>query len=192
VKRTVGRTNRALRALCHHVSLLSLSSTTLLDPSNGGDSAALAKDLLIGKRRVASGQEPSLPAEEGSMKSEEAIVDVFERARQNEAFRREVATGPHSQLVVMTIPPGGEIGEEVHEHVDQILLFVEGDAEAILDGERATVGRNDLVFVRAGTRHNFVNAGERALRLATIYSPPEHEPGTVHGTKEEAEAAEGR
>jgi mannose-6-phosphate isomerase-like protein (cupin superfamily) len=126
------------------------------------------------------------------MKSEEAIVDVFERARQNEAFRREVATGPHSQLVVMTIPPGGEIGEEVHEHVDQILLFVEGDAEAILDGERATVGRNDLVFVRAGTRHNFVNAGERALRLATIYSPPEHEPGTVHGTKEEAEAAEGR
>ncbi|MGH2676722.1 MAG: cupin domain-containing protein, partial [Actinomycetota bacterium] len=105
-------------------------------------------------------------------------------------FRREVETGTHSQLVVMTIPAGGEIGEEVHDHVDQILIFVDGAADAILDGERKPVGPNDLVFVKAGTRHNFVNTGEGPLRLATIYAPPEHAPGTVHATKAEADAAE--
>jgi mannose-6-phosphate isomerase-like protein (cupin superfamily) len=118
-------------------------------------------------------------------------LDVLALARENDAFRREIATGPHSQLVVMTIPPGGEIGEEVHEHVDQILLFVEGEADAVLEGERSAVGPNDLVFVKAGTRHNFVNTGDRPLRLVTIYAPPEHEPGTLHATKKDADAAEG-
>jgi mannose-6-phosphate isomerase-like protein (cupin superfamily) len=74
--------------------------------------------------------------------------------------------------------------------VDQILLFVEGTGEAILDGERSPVDTNDLVFVKAGTRHNFVNTDARPLRLVTIYAPPEHEPGTIHRTKEEADAAE--
>jgi mannose-6-phosphate isomerase-like protein (cupin superfamily) len=118
------------------------------------------------------------------------ILDVATVARQNEDFRREVLTGDHSQLVVMTIPPGGEVGEEVHEGVDQILLFVEGEAEAVLDGERSSVGRGDLVFVKAGTRHNFINRGDGPLRLATVYAPPEHEPGTVHATKQEADEAE--
>jgi mannose-6-phosphate isomerase-like protein (cupin superfamily) len=119
-----------------------------------------------------------------------ARIDVLEAARQNDAFRRELDTGPHSQVVAMTIPPGGEIGEEVHEHVDQLLLFVEGNADAILDGERSSVDANDLVFVKAGTRHNFVNTGDVPLRLVTIYAPPEHPPGTVHATKQEADAAE--
>jgi mannose-6-phosphate isomerase-like protein (cupin superfamily) len=118
------------------------------------------------------------------------ILDVAALARQNEDFRREIVTGDHSQLVVMTIPPGGEIGEEVHEGVDQILLFVEGDAEAVLDGERSAVSPNGLVFVKAGTRHNFINRGDGPLRLATLYAPPEHPPGTVHATKQEADAAE--
>jgi mannose-6-phosphate isomerase-like protein (cupin superfamily) len=118
------------------------------------------------------------------------IVDVTARARENDAFRREVVTGQHSQVVLMTIPPGGEIGEEVHDHVDQTLLFLEGRGEATLDGETAPVHPNSLVLVRAGTRHNFVNTGEGPLRLVTIYAPPEHAPGTVHMTKEEAEAAE--
>jgi mannose-6-phosphate isomerase-like protein (cupin superfamily) len=91
----------------------------------------------------------------------------------------------------MTIPPGGEIGEEVHEGIDQILIFVEGEAEAIVGGERRAVGADELVLVPAGTRHNFVNRGDRPLRLVTVYSPPEHEPGTVHRTKEEADVAEG-
>jgi len=118
------------------------------------------------------------------------ILDVVARARENEAFRREVVTGEHSQVVLMTIPAGGEIGEEVHDQVDQVLLFVEGRGEAILEGRRSPVGPNVLVVVRAGTRHNFVNTGDGPLRLVTIYSPPEHTPGTVHRTREEAEAAE--
>lgn len=120
------------------------------------------------------------------------ILDVVARARENEAFRREVVTGEHSQVVLMTIPAGGEIGEEVHGHVDQVLLFVEGRGQAILQGRRSPVGPNVLVLVPAGTEHNFLNTGEGPLRLVTIYSPPEHAPGTVHMTKEEADAAEGR
>jgi mannose-6-phosphate isomerase-like protein (cupin superfamily) len=117
-------------------------------------------------------------------------IDIVQAARENEAFRREVVTADHSQLVVMTIPVGGEIGEEVHQHVDQILIFVDGDGEAVLEGTRSSIGPNDLVFVKAGTRHNFVNTGDRPLRLVTVYAPPEHPPGTVHATKEEADAAE--
>jgi mannose-6-phosphate isomerase-like protein (cupin superfamily) len=116
--------------------------------------------------------------------------DIVKVARDNEAFRRVLLTGDHSQVVAMTIPPRGEIGEEVHEDVDQVLIFVEGQGEAILEGERKTIDEDDLVFVKAGTRHNFINTGEGALRLVTIYSPPEHEPGTVHATKEEADRAE--
>jgi mannose-6-phosphate isomerase-like protein (cupin superfamily) len=125
------------------------------------------------------------------MASQETRVDIVRAARDNEAFRREVVTGTHEQVVVMTIPPGGEIGDEVHNDTDQVLAFVDGQGEAILDGERSPIGPNDLVFVRAGTRHNFVNTGDEPLRLLTIYAPPEHEPGTVHQTKEEADAAEG-
>jgi mannose-6-phosphate isomerase-like protein (cupin superfamily) len=116
-------------------------------------------------------------------------VDIVQAARDNDAFRREVITGEHEQVVVMTIPPGGEIGEEVHGDTDQVLAFVDGEGEAILDGETSRIGPNDLVFVRAGTRHNFVNTGSQPLRLLTIYAPPEHEPGTVHQTKAEADAA---
>ena len=117
-------------------------------------------------------------------------VDIVEAARTNDAFRREVLTGEHEQVVVMTIPPAGEIGDEVHEETDQVLVFVEGRGEARLNGQSSAVNPNDLVFVRAGTRHNFINVGETPLRLITIYAPPEHAPGTVHRTKSEADAAE--
>ena len=117
-------------------------------------------------------------------------VDIVEAARANEAFRREVITGQHEQVVVMAIPAGGQIGEEVHPDTDQLLIFVDGHGEAQLNGELSEVVPNDLVFVHAGTRHNFVNTGDSPLRLITVYSPPEHEPGTVHETKEEADAAE--
>jgi mannose-6-phosphate isomerase-like protein (cupin superfamily) len=125
------------------------------------------------------------------MADQQTRVDIVRAARDNDAFRREVVTGTYEQVVVMTIPPGGEIGDEVHNDTDQVLAFVDGQGEAILDGERSPIGPNDLVFVRAGTRHNFVNTGDEPLRLLTIYAPPEHEPGTVHQTKEEADAAEG-
>jgi mannose-6-phosphate isomerase-like protein (cupin superfamily) len=124
------------------------------------------------------------------MQGDAPRIDIVQAARENDAFRREVVTADHSQLVVMTIPAGGEIGEEVHEHVDQILIFVDGEGEAVLEGRRSPIGPNDLVFVKAGTRHNFVNTGNRPLRLVTVYAPPEHPPGTAHATKEEADAAE--
>lgn len=119
-----------------------------------------------------------------------SLVDIVAEARSNDAFRREILTGEHEQVVVMTIPAGGEIGEEVHHDSDQLLAFVDGTGEAVLDGRHKKVGPNDLVFVRAGTQHNFVNTGDAPLRLITIYAPPEHEPGTVHWTKAEADAAE--
>ena len=71
-----------------------------------------------------------------------------------------------------------------------MLAFIDGRGEAILDGQRSAVTTSDLVFVRAGTRHNFVNTGDVPLRLVTIYAPPHHAPGTVHQTKAEADAAE--
>jgi mannose-6-phosphate isomerase-like protein (cupin superfamily) len=117
-------------------------------------------------------------------------VDILQAAWTNDAFRRVVLTGDHEQVVVMTIPPGGEIGDEVHDDTDQILAFVDGRGEARLDGEVSQVVPNDVVFVRAGTRHNFVNTGDTPLRLITIYAPPEHAPETVHLTKVDADAAE--
>jgi mannose-6-phosphate isomerase-like protein (cupin superfamily) len=117
-------------------------------------------------------------------------VDILRAAWSNGAFRREVLTGEHQQVVVMTIPVGTDIGEEVHPDTDQTLAFLDGRGEAHLDGEVSEVGPNDLVFVRAGTRHNFVNTGEAPLRLITVYAPPEHPVGTVHETKADAETAE--
>jgi mannose-6-phosphate isomerase-like protein (cupin superfamily) len=117
--------------------------------------------------------------------------DFIDLTRRNEAFRRELITGAHSQLVAMTLRPGEEIGEEVHDDVDQIFLFVDGRCETVLDGESSAARAGQVVFVRAGTRHNVVNTGDASLRLLTIYAPPEHPPGTVHMSKEEAIAAEG-
>jgi mannose-6-phosphate isomerase-like protein (cupin superfamily) len=116
--------------------------------------------------------------------------DIVARATQNQAFRREVVTGTHSQVVLMTIPSGGEIGEEVHPDTDQTLVFVEGEGAAILAGETSQVHPGSLVFVPAGTKHNFRNTGSAELRLYTIYAPPHHAPGTVHQTKADADAAE--
>jgi mannose-6-phosphate isomerase-like protein (cupin superfamily) len=110
-------------------------------------------------------------------------------AEQYADFRRVLWTGKHSQLVIMTIPSGGEIGEEVHQ-VDQILTFVSGVGEAVVGGKRKKVTQGDLVVVPAGTKHNFVNAGPNPLVLYTVYAPPEHADGVVHHTKEEADAAE--
>ena len=104
-------------------------------------------------------------------------------------FRRVLWTGKNTQLVIMTIPPDGEIGEEVHE-VDQILTFVSGTGKAIVSGSEKNVASGDLVVVPAGSKHNFVNTGPNPLILYTVYGPPEHADGAVHKTKEEADAME--
>lgn len=118
------------------------------------------------------------------------IVDIGARARANPNFREVIATGPHAQVVVMAIPPGGEIGEEVHDTIDQVLVIVDGKADTVVEGVSTPVREGELILVAAGTRHNVINRGSRDLRLYTIYAPPGHAPGTVHQTREQAEADE--
>ena len=124
------------------------------------------------------------------MADSDSVLDLEQLVRENDDFRREVRTADHSQLVLMTIPPGEEIGDEVHEGIDQTLVFEEGEAEAVVAGESFSVRAGQVVLVPAGVRHNFINRGSASLRLWTVYAPPEHPPGTVHHTKAEAEAAE--
>ena len=116
--------------------------------------------------------------------------DIAAAAEQSADFRRVLWTGQHSQLVIMTIPPDGEIGEEVHEDTDQVLSFVSGVGEARVGGQKRKVTAGDLVAVPAGTKHNFVNSGPNPLVLYTVYGPPEHADGVVHHTKDEADEAE--
>jgi mannose-6-phosphate isomerase-like protein (cupin superfamily) len=117
-------------------------------------------------------------------------VDIAAAARENDAFRRVLHTTGHSQLVVMTLQPGEDIGAEVHQHNDQILTFVDCTVRAEVAGDTKDVGPGDVVVVPAGTQHNFTNTGDGPARLYTIYSPPDHAPDTVHRTKADAQAAE--
>ena len=114
--------------------------------------------------------------------------DVYRLAQNNTDFRRVLSTTERSQLVLMAIPPGGEIGIETHEDTDQILAFVEGTGHATLAGMRRPVRPGDVVVIPAGTQHNFVADAGQALKLYTVYAPPHHRPGTVHKTKADADA----
>jgi mannose-6-phosphate isomerase-like protein (cupin superfamily) len=111
-------------------------------------------------------------------------------AEQSADFRRVLWTGEHTQLVIMTIPPGGEIGEEVHEDTDQILSFVSGIGRAVVSGKERKVKAGDIVVVPAGKKHNFLNEGPNPLVLYTVYGPPDHADGAVHKTKEQADRLE--
>jgi len=110
----------------------------------------------------------------------------------NNYFRQVLFTGKHSQLVVMCLQPGEEIGKEVHPNVDQFFRIENGNSKFIFsEKEEHLVGDGDAVVVTAGTYHNVINMSSvKPLKLYTIYSPPVHPDGTVHKTKAEAEAAE--
>lgn len=116
--------------------------------------------------------------------------DVLRLAQENENFRQVLFTTGRSQLVLMSLKPGEEIGEEVHEGIDQVLAFVGGEGEAIIEGEHSPIRAGSVVVVPGGTRHNFVNNGGSHLKLFTVYTPPEHPDGTLHRTKEEADEYE--
>ena len=116
--------------------------------------------------------------------------DVARLAAENEDFRRVLYTTDRSQLVLMAVQPGDEIGEETHEGIDQVLAFVAGEGEAVVEGERTTVRPGSVVVIPSGTRHNFICKGQTPLKLFTVYTPPEHPDGTVHRTKEEADEYE--
>jgi mannose-6-phosphate isomerase-like protein (cupin superfamily) len=119
-------------------------------------------------------------------------VTMADDAAKNDFFRAVRFTGKHTQVVVMTLQPGEDIGAEVHPDNDQVLIFTEGTARAEVGGEQREVGPGDLVVVPAGTRHDFTNTGSGVLRLITIYGPPDHAPDTVHPTKADAAKAEAK
>ncbi len=106
----------------------------------------------------------------------------------NNNFRKVLFTNKYSQVVLMSILPGEDIGQEVHEGVDQVLVFVQGAGQAVIDGESHDIAAGDLFAVPAGTEHNFINTGDAAMKLYTVYSPPEHPDGVVHATKADAQA----
>lgn len=120
------------------------------------------------------------------------IGDIEELTEINENFRKVLFTGKHTQLVVMCLKGGEEIGREVHEDVDQFFRIEGGEAEFIFnDEERHHVKTDNAVIVPAGTIHNVINLSKTEdLKLYTLYSPPNHPEGTLHVTKAEADAAE--
>ena len=122
----------------------------------------------------------------------EYVGAIEKLALKNTYFRQVLFTAKHSQLVVMCLEPGEEIGDEVHANVDQFFRIERGDARFVFDEkEQRLVHDGDGVVVPAGTYHNVINVSKTApLKLYTIYSPPNHPDGTVHRTKAEAEAAE--
>jgi mannose-6-phosphate isomerase-like protein (cupin superfamily) len=110
----------------------------------------------------------------------------------NKYFREVLFTGKHAQLVVMCLQPGEEIGNEVHQNVDQFFRIEQGEAKFVFNGkEEHIVHGSDAVIVPAGTWHNVINTSkDKQLKLYTVYSPPNHPDGTIHKTKAEAEEAE--
>ena len=107
---------------------------------------------------------------------------------ENSNFRQVLFTGQHTQLVLMNIDAGGEIGMEVHEIVDQFLRIELGEGKVIMNDEEHAVGEGDAFIVPAGTQHNVINTGNGPLKLYTLYSPPHHKDGIIHQTKAQAEA----
>ena len=118
------------------------------------------------------------------------IADIEDQTEENRDFRRVLYTGPHMQLVLMSLAPGEELGEEVHETTDQFFRVEEGKGEVVIDGRETRIESDIAIIVPAGTRHNVRNTGHKALRFYTLYAPPEHPDGTVHRTKADADKAE--
>ena len=114
------------------------------------------------------------------------VADIEDLAASNSDFRRVLYTGHNLQLVLMSLRPGEDIGEEVHCDRDQFFRIEQGEAEVTIDGHRSKVNGDDAIVVPAGARHNIVNIGKEPLRFYTIYGPPEHADGTVHETKADA------
>ena len=117
--------------------------------------------------------------------------NIEDTAKVNQDFRRVLYTGNNTQLVLMSIAPGSEIGNEVHPDNDQFFRFEAGEGEVTIDNNTYEVGDGSVVIVPAGAQHNVVNTSTtESLQLYTLYSPPHHKDGIIRATKEEAEANE--
>lgn len=117
------------------------------------------------------------------------VIDIETETVKNTEFRRVLYTSNFSQLVLMRLKPGEEIGAEVHDDVDQFFRFEEGEGVVVIDGVEHAVKDGSAVIVPNGANHNVINTSKTAdLKLYTIYSPPEHRDKVVHKTREEAMA----
>lgn len=114
------------------------------------------------------------------------VKNIEEIAVANTDFRQVLYTANYSQLVIMALKPGEEIGMEVHK-LDQFFRVEEGTGEAVLDGVHTPISAGFAVLVPSGTQHNIVNMGSVPLKLYTLYSPPNHRDGVVHHTRADAE-----
>lgn len=115
------------------------------------------------------------------------VGNIEELSENNADFRRVLYTGKRLQLVVMTLQPGEEIGEEVHDDGDQFFRVEEGEGDVLIDGKRTRIKSGDAVLIPGGARHNIVNTGKKSLHVYTLYAPPEHLDRTVHASKADAE-----
>ena len=110
------------------------------------------------------------------------LTNIEQATKDNTDYRRVLYTAKNSQLVLMSLAPGEEIGEEVH-HLDQFFRFESGQGKVIIDDVEHEVKDGDAVVVPEGARHNVINTGVDALKLYTIYTPPNHKDGTIEATK---------
>jgi mannose-6-phosphate isomerase-like protein (cupin superfamily) len=117
------------------------------------------------------------------------VADIEELTENNSDFRHVLYTGKHLQLVLMSLLPGEDIGEEVHANRDQFFRIEKGKGEVLIDGKRSKIKSDDAVIVPAGARHNIINTGDKPLRLYTLYGPPNHLDGFAAATKRQAEKA---
>ena len=112
-------------------------------------------------------------------------IDILTQTQANTDYRKVIATGADSQLVLMNLQPGDDIGEEVYGEIDQITVVVDGSGRLEMPGEDGKIEVGDLIFAPAGVRHNIINDSEGELKLYTIYAPPEYEPGIVQEKDED-------
>jgi len=118
------------------------------------------------------------------------VGNISDLTEENSDYRRVLYTGQNLQLVVMSLKPGEEIGEETHDNIDQFFRIEEGSGEVVINGETSSVKGDYAIIVPAGARHNVRNTGTTPLRLYTIYGPPEHKDKTIHATKQDAKSKE--
>jgi mannose-6-phosphate isomerase-like protein (cupin superfamily) len=117
------------------------------------------------------------------------VANIEKLALENDYFRQVLYTDTNVQLVVMSLRPGEDIGEEVHQ-LDQFIRVEKGEGISVLDGLQCPLSEGTAVIIPTGTMHNIINTGSDAMKLYTLYAPPNHEDGTIHKTKAEADAAE--
>ena len=118
------------------------------------------------------------------------VQNIEKLSLENELFRKVLYTAKNSQLVLMSLNVGEEIGAEVHQ-LDQFLRIEKGEGKAILDGVSHNISDGSAILVPAGAEHNIINTGTTPMKLYTVYAPPNHRDGIIHKTKTEAEADEG-